>query len=344
MQKNTILRNCLLCFSAIISLFSACNSEKREKLPVTNLTEAIEKASAGGISADEVKVIKQEFNKKFDRWCVDIMGVPPQYMANDSVLSVFLSRFIELNKPVLISVKKHFERYPKLNQDIEKCISKLKSAFPDAGDFEIFVYFSQFGLTNTFIDTVSGKHVLGYSAELFLDDTCSLYSQIEGIPAWMKRYARTEQIAPYLAITYLNGRYLYKHPRKTMLDEMIYQGKLWYSLLQLAPEISPDHLLGYNAEEWKFLQKEESNIWNFYLQEKTLFSTDFNRGYKRYFIQGERTTGAGLPEDCPPRIGNYSGLKIVSAYADKTGKSLKQIWEESNAGNILRESGYNPIR
>jgi len=75
-----------------------------------------------------------------------------------------------------------------------------------------------------------------------------------------------------------------------------------------------------------------------------LFSTDFNRGYKRYFIQGERTTGAGLPEDCPPRIGNYSGLKIVSAYAEKTGKTLKQIWEETSAGNILKESGYNPIR
>ncbi|MFM7765438.1 MAG: hypothetical protein ACKO6I_07225 [Sphingomonadales bacterium] len=301
-------------------------------------------AADGGITPLDVNGLKQKFNKKFDRWCVDIMGVPPQYMGNDSILSVFLTRFMELNKPVLASVKMHYVRYPDLNGDIENCVSKLKKELPDAGEFEVFVYFSQFSLTNTFTDTVSGKHVLGYSAEMFMDDTCTLYDKIEGMPAWIKRYARTEQIAPYLAITYLNGRYNESHPRKTMLDEMIFQGKLWYSMLQLTPDIAPERLLGYTPQEWKFLQKEESNIWNFYVQEKTLFSTDFNRGYKRFFVQGERTTGAGLPEDCPPRIGNFTGLKIVAAYADKTGKSLKQIWEETIAGNILKESGYNPIR
>lgn len=301
-------------------------------------------AADGGITPLDVKGLKQKFNKKFDRWCVDIMGVPPQYMGNDSILSVFLTRFMELNKPVLASVKMHYVRYPDLTGDIENCVSKLKKELPDAGEFEVFVYFSQFSLTNTFTDTVSGKHVLGYSAEMFMDDTCTLYDKIEGMPAWIKRYARTEQVAPYLAITYLNGRYNESHPRKTMLDEMIFQGKLWYSMLQLTPDIAPERLLGYTPQEWKFLQKEESNIWNFYVQEKTLFSTDFNRGYKRFFVQGERTTGAGLPEDCPPRIGNFTGLKIVAAYADKTGKSLKQIWEETIAGNILKESGYNPIR
>jgi len=301
-------------------------------------------AADGGITPLDVNGLKQKFNKKFDRWCVDIMGVPPQYMGNDSILSVFLTRFMELNKPVLTSVKMHYVRYPDLNGDIENCVSKLKKELPDAGEFEVFVYFSQFSLTNTFTDTISGKHVLGYSAEMFMDDTCTLYDKIEGMPAWIKRYARTEQIAPYLAITYLNGRYNESHPRKTMLDEMIFQGKLWYSMLQLTPDIAPERLLGYTPQEWKFLQKEESNIWNFYVQEKTLFSTDFNRGYKRFFVQGERTTGAGLPEDCPPRIGNFTGLKIVAAYADKTGKSLKQIWEETIAGNILKESGYNPIR
>lgn len=301
-------------------------------------------AADGGITPLDVNGLKQKFNKKFDRWCVDIMGVPPQYMGNDSILSVFLTRFMELNKPVLASVKMHYVRYPDLNGDIENCVSKLKKELPDAGEFEVFVYFSQFSLTNTFTDTVSGKHVLGYSAEMFMDDTCTLYDKIEGMPAWIKRYARTEQIAPYLAITYLNGRYNESHPRKTMLDEMIFQGKLWYSMLQLTPDIAPERLLGYTPQEWSFLQKEESNIWNFYVQEKTLFSTDFNRGYKRFFVQGERTTGAGLPEDCPPRIGNFTGLKIVAAYADKTGKSLKQIWEETIAGNILKESGYNPIR
>ncbi|MEY4003375.1 MAG: hypothetical protein RIT07_1417 [Bacteroidota bacterium] len=344
MQKNTIFTNCLLCFSAIITLFVGCTSEKQTKLPVQDLTAAIERTGESGLTADDVKTIKQQFTKKFDRWCVDIMGIPPAYMENDSVLAVFLSRFYALNKPIMVTVKKHYARYPGLNADIEKCIMALKKHFPDAGEFEVFVYFSQFSMTNTFTDTVSGKHVLGYSAEMFLDDTCSIYNQIEGMPAWMKRYARTEQIAPYLGITYLNGRYLERHPRKNMLDEMIYQGKLWYSLLQLAPDMPPARLLGYTPDEWEFLQKEESNIWNFYIQEKMLFSTDFNRGYKRFFIQGERTTGAGLPEDCPPRIGNFSGLKIVSAYAEKTGKSLKQIWEEYNAGNILKESGYNPIR
>jgi hypothetical protein len=34
----------------------------------------------------------------------------------------------------------------------------------------------------------------------------------------------------------------------------------------------------------------------------------------------------------------------VEEYAAKTGKSLKEIWQETNSNTILQQSGYNPLR
>jgi hypothetical protein len=344
MQKNTISANYGAFLALILLLFSQCGSKQQKPLPSSNLMQAIEQAGDGGMTAEEYHALKAKFGKMFDRWCLEVMDVAPAYYAKDSIMAGFLNAFVQLNKPVFTSVKKHYAKYPDLDLDIAKTMAKLKSEFPDAGEMQILVYFSQFSNTNTFTDTVNGRQVLAYSAEMFMDDTFALYGMIEGLPGWIKRYARTEQIAPYLAATYLNGRYAETHPRKTMLDEMVFQGKLWYSMAKLCPDISEAHLFGYTDPEWKFLNQEEANVWNYYVQQQTLFSTDFNHVIKRFFIQGEKTTGAGLPEECPPRIGNFSGYKVIAAYAAKTGKSLKQIWEENNSGNILQQSGYNPIR
>jgi hypothetical protein len=79
------------------------------------------------------------------------------------------------------------------------------------------------------------------------------------------------------------------------------------------------------------------------LDKQLLFSTKFN-DYKRYFAFGNKTFGGGVPEDCPPLIGNFIGLRIAQAYADKNQAGLEQVWQLIKSNAFLQASTYNPIK
>ena len=52
-----------------------------------------------------------------------------------------------------------------------------------------------------------------------------------------------------------------------------------------------------------------------------------------------------MPEDCPPLIGNYIGLKIVQAWVKEQGDyNLYNLWKIKDANTVLQQSMYNPIK
>lgn len=348
MQRNNIsVKSFLWIFPLFSCLFYSCSGpEKAEvKVEYLDLYSDLSLFADKTAKPEDINSLKSKYGIIFDRWFFVIMGLTEDRLMNDSQISGYVSKIAAINKPVFRVVNAHYSKYPKLKADIETGLSRLGAEFPDARNFIVVPYISQFSYYTTFADTWKGKQVLGYSAEMFLNDTFAFYLQnSEEFPSWIRRYVRTEQLPPSLVANYLKSRYESRYQTKNMISEAIFEGKLWYSMQLLFPEISPDRLFGYSKEEWKFLEQEESNMWQFFIRENVLFNTNFQQGYKRYFVHGEQTTGAGLPEKCPPRIGCFAGYKIVKAYAKKTGKGLKEIWEHTDASSFLQTSGYNPVR
>jgi hypothetical protein len=348
MQRNNFYSNWLLwIFPLIVGIVQACGQPKTADIDFELLpfSAELEKAAEKPLTFDQYKALKQKYGYQLDRWMFVIMGVPPEAQGRDTICAQFFNEIAMLNKPVFKAINAHYKNYPKLNSQIENALARLSHEFPDARKFTVMPYISQFSYYNTFADTMKGRNVLGYSAEMFLNDTFSYYqSASDEFPSWLKRYVHTEQLAPALVANYLKSRYELNHNAKNMVSEAILEGKIWYSMGKLFPDIPPYRLYGYTKEEWKFLEQEEANMWNYFIRENVLFNTNFQQGYKRYFVHGEQTTGAGLPDKCPPRIGCYAGLKIVEAYAKKTGKGLKEVWEHYDASSFLQTSGYNPAR
>jgi uncharacterized protein YjaZ len=123
----------------------------------------------------------------------------------------------------------------------------------------------------------------------------------------------------------------------------VFNGKIWYTMEQVFGDEEIWRSFGYTEKEWKQMITEEGQIWRHYLNEKALFNANFNE-YKRYFTYGNHTFGGGIPPDCPPLIGNFTGYRIVSAYMKKHQKTLKQLWAEKDAASMLRQSTYNPVK
>jgi hypothetical protein len=163
------------------------------------------------------------------------------------------------------------------------------------------------------------------------------------IPTFFNRYNGTKQIPAMLIWNYLKSVNDAGETGRTMIAEAVLNGKIWYTMQQVFPDAKPWELFGYSEKEWKQLESDEGQVWRHYISMNILFSSDFNK-YKRYFIYGDHTFGEGIPENFPPMVGCFTGLKIITAYMKKEGITIRQLWNEKDADKIFRNSGYNPVR
>ncbi|MBL7812516.1 MAG: hypothetical protein JNL57_09865 [Bacteroidetes bacterium] len=347
MQTNRFLVNCVLCSGLILSAFFAgCEQKKAVGVPVEfrNFCGELDSLSRDSLSLAEFRALQKEYGRFFELWLMEIMDFsrPGLAMQSDTVKAVYLNELLRMNKPVFTALRKTFGTYRETAKQIEDAANRLWLLLPEKKKPVVYSYFSQFSNYNTFVDTLPGQTILAFSAEMFLGDTFPVYEMLE-VPEFFNRYNAPKQVAPMLLWNYLKSRYEYEQTGKTMLDEAVFNGKIWYTLQQVFPDLKPWELFGYKEEEWTRMETEEGQIWRFYLSSNVLFSSDFN-AYKRFFNYGTHTFGAGIPPDCPPLIGHFSGYRIVSAYMDKHKTSLPDMWNMKNANDLLRLSGYNPIK
>lgn len=344
MQTKRILQTSLIIAVVIFAqILTSCNSNNQfPEVKQQNFTKQLYELSGKAVTAADVASLKKQYGRFFNIWFYEILDFSRLGNLSDSATAMVLADFLQKNKPVFPAVDVHFKKYNELSADINFAVGKMKSVLQEKGNFEVVSYFSQFSNYNTFVDTVSNVNILAYSAEMFMDDTFALYKALE-VPGFYNRYNGTNRIPAMLVWNYLKSKYDNGETGKNMLEESVLNGKIWYTMMQVFEDADPWELFGYTEKEWKQMTTEEGQMWKHYLDAEALFSRDFNK-YKRYFIYGDHTFGAGIPPDCPPMIGMFTGLRIVEKYVEKSGVDIAGLWKTTDAEKILRLSGYNPIK
>lgn len=345
MQTKSILTKYALIVLAFCSFtFHSCNQEKAyPPLPFVDFTSELGQfAESGKFKLSDFRALQKKHKRIFELWLNEILDFNRYENPTDSFKAEMLGEFIMRNKPVFEAIKKHYSHYPKIMQQAGTSFGKLNDLLGDVKKPVVYSYFSQFSNYNTFIDTAGGRTVLAFSSEMFMNDTFPLYKLLE-VPDFFNRYNATDQIPAMLLWNYLKGRYETGAQGQAMIDEAVFNGKIWYTMEQvLGPNEIWKHL-GYTEAEWKMMLADEGQIWRNYLNNDILFSKDFNE-YKRFFIYGNYTYGGGVPDKYPPLLGNFTGYRIVSAYMKKTGATISDMWKLTDGSQMLRQSAYNPIK
>jgi hypothetical protein len=96
----------------------------------------------------------------------------------------------------------------------------------------------------------------------------------------------------------------------------------------------------YTNEEYLWCEKNEFQIWNFFIENNLIFSNNQNnlRSYLDY-----SPFAKGMPQESPGRIAYYVGYKIFKKYAQKyKNKTLFELITETDENKILSESKYRP--
>lgn len=325
----------------------SCTQTKEAPLVFTDFIEPMKKWGKDSFTVEEFRKLRKQEGPYFDYWMnevADLGRLSKLYGFNDSLIAGGLTYFVHVNfeNGVYQALEKSKWNDESVKSEIRKAFGGFSQVFPKAELPIICSYISMFSDYTTFAARAKGKVYIGYSAEMFLGDTFSLYKTFK-VPIFYNRYNAPSYLPIQLVQAHMHFLFETYYKENHMLDLAVYNGKLWAFLSMIFPNKEPWELFGYSKEEWKLMERQEGEIWRHYLNEQVLYQTDRNK-FTRYFVEGEKTFGPGIPDNCPPRIGKFTGYKIVKAYLDKTNATAEELLKEKSSEKILRQAAYNPIK
>ena len=232
-------------------------------------------------------------------------------------------------------VDKVFSDTKGLETEIESLFNHLKYYFPEFNPPRIITTTNDVDHRNRIIVTDT---ITVIALDSYLGTHHEFYG---GIANFLKSNLNKEHIVVDFANEYAK-KYTYHPGRNTLLDEMIYFGKLLYFKDVMIPFKSEAERIGYTETEIKWAIANESYIWRYFVSRELLFSTDSKlpgrfinpAPFSKFYLEG-------LDTDSPGRLGQYIGWQIVRAYMEQNDVSLKDMLIKSTE-DIFNNTKFKP--
>ena len=249
--------------------------------------------------------------------------------------SVWIARISDtLQQQLNQEVNKTFADFGQLEADIHGLFQHLKFYFKEFRTPRVITVASDVDYRNK---TVVTDSIVLVALTTYLGANHEFYDNIH---QYIKQNFETHQVVPDLTEHYARN-HIFQSRRKTLLDEMIYAGKVLYFKDAMLPTILDEHKIGYTKEDLDWAQINESNIWRHFVEKELLFSTDTKLASR--FINPAPFSKFYLEFDAesPGRLGQYIGWQIVRAYMKNNNVSLQEMLKE-DAEEIFNNSKFKP--
>lgn len=160
-----------------------------------------------------------------------------------------------------------------------------------------------------------------------------------GVPAYLVQLCRREYIVPdCIAAAAMDHISLPDH-ELTLLDFIIYRGKVLYFLDKVLPAATDAVKLRYTPEQLDWMQGNVQNVWGWLIQKEMLYSTDLSL-MRNLISDAPRTNAFG--EGSAPRTCDYIGWQIVKKYMAHGNITVNQLFADTESQKILELSGWRP--
>ncbi len=249
--------------------------------------------------------------------------------------SLWVNRMTDsLQQQLSSAVTTVFGDFTEEEGELEQLFQHLHYYFPETKDPRIITVTSEVDYRNKVIVTDT---IVLIALDTYLGEDHEFYG---GIQKYLRQNFKKDQILPDMAQEYAK-KYAYQAKTKTLLEEMIYHGKLLYVTDRVIP-FKPEELrIGYSKEQLAWAQENESEIWRYFVDRELLFSTDSKlparfinpAPFSKFYLE--------LDGESPGRLGQYIGWQIVRAYMDKTDSTLKRMLI-TDGETIFKDSNFKP--
>ena len=232
-------------------------------------------------------------------------------------------------------VKNVFADFDDSKAEIESLFNHIKYYFPEFNTPRVITVTNDVDYRNRVIVTDT---IVVIALDSYLGSDHEFYG---AIPKYLRADLKKEQIVVDLSNAYAE-KFTFQPKRKTLLDEMVYSGKLLYFKDKVIPFKTDAEKLGYDDAEMDWAIANESYIWRYFVERELLFSTDSQLPGR--FINPAPFTKFYLEEidsDSPGRLGQYIGWQIVRAYMNNNDVTLKDMLIKKSE-DIFNNSKFKP--
>jgi gliding motility-associated lipoprotein GldB len=305
-------------------LFFSCNKKSKierevEKIPVTMKVYRFEQAFFNA-TPQELAKVKAEY---------------PDFFPNEIPDAAWVEKMQHPQwRQLYQEVEKKYKNFGLQQTEIEDLFKHIKYYFPTIKVPQIYTAIGEMDYLNK---AIYANDKLVIALELYLGKDHKFYSEF---PTYLRQNFEQRQMLPDI-VSSLSYRIVPGSTNKDLLTLMINSGKELYLKDILLPNYSDAERIGYTEKQVKWCQENESYMWEYFVSNKLLYSTESklpNRfinlaPFSKFYLE--------IDNETPGRVGQWVGWQIVRSYMQNNEVSVVQLLK-ADPTDIFEKSKYKP--
>ncbi len=283
--------------------------------------------------ATKLPALNKKYGVFFQRYTEDVLNLGA---IGDPTLPGAFKQFIydtDINRVAKEAIAK-YEDMSMEQEAIENAFKRYHILFPSKPVPEVTTIIS--GFTYKMITT---EQTVGIGLDMYLGANYPYYSALQ-FPQYRKQTMERTSISSDVLKAWVSTEFLKPDSNNTMLDEILYEGKILYLLDALFPKLNDAIKIGYTEKQLNWCISNEMPIWGHFVNENLLFSK-IKGDYFKYVNDGPFT--AGFDRASPARTGHWIGWNIIRSYMENNPEtSIADLMKNKDAQGILNNSNYKP--
>lgn len=335
------MKNSLLLLLVLVCLYSCGDKKNIPDVSNIKVKTDIQRFDKDFFSVDtnNIQPALTELQKKYPSFLNDflynILAVPPQPGSAAQKVKMFLHDY----RPIFDSSQLLFANTGKMQKEIERGLQFVQYYFPKYKMPEHVI---------TFIGPVEGyanvltSSGLAVGLQLYLGKDFEVYHSeyIEEVyPAYQSRRFEPQYVPVNCIKNIIDDIYPATNADMPLIYQMVEAGKRLYVLDKLLPETADSLKTGYTQVQLEGCYENEAMIWNYFLQNNLLYSTD-PAATRDYMNDAPKTEILG--EGSPGFIGQFTGWQIIKKWMELKPATTPEQLLQTPAKQIFEEAKYKP--
>jgi hypothetical protein len=336
--RSAILFSILFCLPVIVSCRKNIYRVNVSSIPVNIEIKRLEK-EIFSLDPDKIPASLPQLKQEYGSFLQLFSFVINTGDINDPSFGDFLVRFCtdKLNYDVYLEIVRKYPDTDKLKKELEEAFRHYLYYFPAKKIPAVFTCSA--GFNNSII---TGDSVLGIGLDRYLGRDCEYYKRLQ-IYKYIAARMTSSNIVPDCLYAWGSTEWDFsgmKYPVDNVMTEMIHYGKLKYFEKCMLPEVRDSVIFGFSDNQMKFCRNNESQMWQYIVENNLLFNTD------RFVIRkmtDEAPFTSYFTNESPGRASVWIGFRIVESYMIKNRNvTLAGLMGNTDVQSILEKARYNP--
>lgn len=236
-------------------------------------------------------------------------------------------------REVYTEVEKKYSNFEPVREEFNALFQHVKYYFPETKIPKVITVIGEMDYT---AKAIYADSLVIVALELYLGKKHKFYE----FPNYLKENFEERQIMPDVVSSF-SFRKIPASADRTLLSQMIFEGKQLYAKDLLLPQYTDAEKMGYTPEQIKWCEENEEYMWRHFIENEMLYSEDPKLNtrfiapapFSKFYLE--------IDNDSPGRVGAWIGWQVVRSYMKNNNVTLPELLK-TNAKEIFEKSKYKP--